>query len=58
MIKFKLCPRCQGDLLLGGDMYGEYFTCIQCGYLMDLNAPELNIAETAGAEKAEKKNAA
>ncbi len=58
MIKFKLCPRCKGDLLLGEDLYGEYLTCIQCGYLMDLNLPELNITDDAEAEVKEKKNAA
>ena len=58
MIQFKRCPRCKGDLLSREDMYGEYLTCIQCGYLMDLNVPEMNIAEEAGVEIGVKEHAA
>ena len=36
MIKFKECPRCQGDLYLAEDVFGRYVSCMQCGYLRDL----------------------
>ena len=39
MIKFKVCPRCQGDLYLSEDIFGKYFSCMQCGYLKDLFKP-------------------
>ena len=32
IIYFKSCPRCQGDLYIGEDMYGRYRECLQCGY--------------------------
>lgn len=31
----KACPRCQGDLFLDSDYYGNYVSCIQCGYALD-----------------------
>ncbi len=36
MIKFKVCPRCRGDLYLSEDMFGRFFSCMQCGYLRDV----------------------
>ena len=36
MIKFKLCPRCRGDLYLAEDIFGRYLSCLQCGYLKDV----------------------
>lgn len=42
MIKFKVCPKCQGDLYLSEDMFGKYFSCMQCGYLKDLDQPEVD----------------
>ena len=38
MIKFKVCPRCQGDLYLKEDIFGRYLSCLQCGYLRDVQA--------------------
>ena len=35
MIYFKACHRCQGDMLLERDRYGQYVQCIQCGYETD-----------------------
>lgn len=32
MLRLKGCPRCHGDLREGKDRYGEYLTCLQCGY--------------------------
>jgi len=40
MIKFKLCPRCRGDLYLGEDIFGTYYSCLQCGYLRDIERPK------------------
>jgi DNA-directed RNA polymerase subunit M/transcription elongation factor TFIIS len=37
MIKFKSCPRCRGDLYLAEDIFGKYLSCLQCGYLRDLD---------------------
>ena len=39
MIKFKECPRCQGDLYITEDGFGGYLSCLQCGYLRDLAQP-------------------
>ncbi len=39
MIKFKECPRCQGDLYLAEDAFGRFLSCMQCGYLRDLEQP-------------------
>jgi hypothetical protein len=32
----KSCPKCGGDLVLDGDMYGRYFKCLQCGLVRDI----------------------
>lgn len=35
MFWFKCCPKCnKGDLYRGGDMYGSYIVCLQCGYYL------------------------
>ena len=31
MFKLRGCPKCQGDLFLGEDIYGRYLNCVQCG---------------------------
>ncbi|PKB79871.1 MAG: hypothetical protein BZY88_11135 [SAR202 cluster bacterium Io17-Chloro-G9] len=41
LIKFKVCPRCRGDLFLGEDVFGKYLSCLQCGYLKDVEEPKL-----------------
>lgn len=46
MIKFKGCPKCRGDLYLGEDIFGKYMSCLQCGYLKDIDIRE----EEAGRE--------
>ena len=40
VIKFKVCPRCRGDLYLGEDVFGKYLSCLQCGYLKDVEEPK------------------
>ncbi len=58
MIKFKVCPRCQGDLYLSEDIFGKYFSCMQCGYLKDLeklrfeSSPEGDAVESTELEVA------
>ena len=59
MIKFKVCPRCHGDLYLNEDVFGKYLNCLQCGYMKDSEAPaptrketERKMAATAGREAA------
>lgn len=33
------CRRCAGDLYLQSDFNGQFFTCIQCGALVDHSTP-------------------
>lgn len=35
MLNFKSCPRCDGDVHGTSDWYGEYLTCLQCGWYKD-----------------------
>ena len=45
IILFKSCPRCiAGDLSLEGDIYGYFWSCVQCGMVIDIekNDPVLN----------------
>lgn len=36
-ILFKSCPRCgDGDIYRDSDVYGEFWNCIQCGWMQDL----------------------
>lgn len=40
---FKACPRCKGDLVDGGDQFGQYVSCLQCGFMRD--APQRPIGQ-------------
>lgn len=44
MIWFKACPKCHGDLCLDSDHFGNYQTCMQCGYMKDLAEPNRRAA--------------
>ena len=46
-LKFKACPKCQGDLQVKKDIYGMLISCLQCGLQRDLDAPipELEIGK-------------
>lgn len=33
----KGCPRCVGDLFLTCDRYGDYYACLQCGHVEELD---------------------
>ncbi|HZP26807.1 MAG TPA: hypothetical protein VFB90_07140 [Dehalococcoidia bacterium] len=37
MIWHKGCPRCQGDVWVESDIYGDYVTCVQCGMLGEVS---------------------
>ena len=37
VVQFKSCPRCQGDMNINKDMYGEYEECLQCGFFVDVD---------------------
>ena len=38
VIKYKGCPRCQGDLYLTEDVFGKFASCIQCGFIKEVEA--------------------
>jgi hypothetical protein len=51
----KACPRCQGDVHINKDMYGEYKECLQCGYMVDIVKPSpFAIPEIKAKKKAAK----
>lgn len=37
MFWFKKCPRCSGDLVHENDRYGDFVTCMQCGFTKDMS---------------------
>ena len=38
MVMLRACPRCiTGGVIRGGDGYGLYIQCLQCGYLKDVD---------------------
>ena len=47
MIYFKSCPRCEGDVNVRTDWYGEYMECLQCGWSKDTSQDVLSrLADT------------
>ena len=47
MYLLKQCPRCNGDLATGSDQYGQYVSCMQCGFCKDIQTegfqtPQIN----------------
>ena len=34
------CPRCNGDLYIFSNLYGQFEQCLHCGYTKDLEKPE------------------
>ena len=51
MFYFKACPKCQGDLTLEKDAYGEYKKCLQCGTLIDVRGLDIGDSLTVTAKK-------
>ena len=56
MYFLKQCPRCTGDLATDSDQYGEFVSCLQCGYSKDIQAeatgylvPQASSAQSAKA---------
>jgi predicted nucleic acid-binding Zn ribbon protein len=58
MIKFKTCPKCRGDLYLSEDIFGKYLSCLQCGYLKDVEEPVMEAAVSSGAPSEKQQRAA
>lgn len=50
MVYLKSCPKCLGDLTVAQDGYGAFISCLQCGFMKDL--------ETMGASRAAAPSAA
>ena len=55
VIIFKACPRCDGDVHINRDMYGEYRECLMCGFMADIQKPSLLEIDMAGAKKESKR---
>jgi len=50
----KACRRCAGDVYLQTDFNGQFFTCIQCGDLVDHSVP---VPLVSAAERCERRPA-
>ena len=37
MVYLKSCPKCLGDLTVGQDAYGTFISCLQCGFMRDID---------------------
>ncbi len=37
MMHFKLCLRCNGDVIFKQDTYGSFYQCLHCGNIMELD---------------------
>ena len=48
-MKFALprnCPRCRGSMIPERDWYGEYSTCLSCGYVHEaVSSPPIDLME-------------
>ena len=44
MLKLKSCPRCKGDVNADSDWFGEYESCLQCGWSKDTADVPLSVA--------------
>ena len=44
MILLKSCPKCLGATVTDRDRYGRFVSCLNCGWLRDLNEPLDNVA--------------
>ena len=45
MLLFKACAKCQGDMQVSGDFYGDYKQCLQCGMIVDVERADDLLAE-------------
>ena len=55
MLMFKACPRCQGDMYINRDIYGEYKECLQCGLMLEVESKSGLLASAMAAAKKRKK---
>ena len=37
MVYLKSCPKCLGDLTIAQDGYGTFISCLQCGFMRDID---------------------
>jgi len=37
MVHFKLCLRCNGDVVSKQDTYGSFYQCLHCGNIMEVD---------------------
>ena len=37
MVYLKSCPKCRGDLTVAQDGYGAFISCLQCGFMRDID---------------------
>lgn len=51
MLKFKSCPRCNGDVNVDSDWYGDYQSCLQCGWSKDTSDEPLSASLKLSLEK-------
>ena len=49
MVYLKSCPKCLGDLTVAQDGYGTFISCLQCGFMKDLEVRGSSRAATASA---------
>lgn len=54
MLYLKSCPRCEGDMHINSDIYGEYKECLQCGHMVDIPRPK-NLFSLSDAKVTKKK---
>ena len=45
MIYFGACPKCQGDVTLSRDSYGNFLNCLQCGLMCDVASKPTAVAK-------------
>ena len=51
MLWKKACRRCTGDIYLQSDFHGQFFTCIQCGALVDQSVPAPFVGAAEGRDR-------
>ena len=55
MLLFRACPRCQGDMHVNSDIYGDYKECLMCGLMQDIEKGDAVLAAEAPKSKQRKK---
>ena len=51
MLNLKSCPRCNGDVHVDPDWYGDYESCLQCGWSKDTSDGPLTSTLRLGLEE-------